>query len=142
MEENLQHSAFLGKGWSYPPEFSKPTKGVSMASGLEDIEQSLAILLSTRPGERIMQPDYGCNLDKLLFEPLNVSLVTYVEGLVKTAILYHEPRIIPEKVIISERVEEPGILDVIVDYSIRATNSRHNYVFPFYLNENMNPGGV
>lgn len=142
MEDNLQHSAFLGTGWSFPPEFSKATGGVTLASGLADIEQSLSILLSTRPGERIMQPDYGCNLDRLLFEPLDTALVTYVEDLVKTAIFYHEPRIIPEKVEISERAEEPGILDVIVSYSIRTTNSRHNYVFPFYLNENSNPGGV
>lgn len=132
-----QGSSFLGRGWSFPPSFRKNTRTVDTVTDLEDIEQSLKILLSTRPGERIMQPDYGCNLDRLIFEPLTTSLITYVEDIVKTAILYHEPRINPEKVEIRENPVEPGLLDVIVEYTVRTTNSRYNYVYPFYQNESV-----
>ncbi len=138
MEENQNSTSFLGTGWSFPPAFSKVRKSAGMVSEQEDIEQSLQILLSTRPGERIMQPDYGCNLDRLLFEPLDTSLVTYVGNIVKTAILYHEPRIAPEKIEIREDAEEPGKLYITVEYTIRTTNSRYNYVYPFYKDESMN----
>jgi len=37
-----------------------------MTSDEADIQQSLQILLSTRRGERVMLPDYGCNLDEML----------------------------------------------------------------------------
>lgn len=85
--------SFLGRGWSFPPEFSKESRSVKMLEDEADIKSSLEILLSTRLGERIMVPGYGCNLEELLFSPLNLTLKTYVIDLIKTAILYHEPRI-------------------------------------------------
>ena len=91
-EKNMTTS-FLGSGWSFPPEFSRKRPGVVMVADETDIKQSLQILLSTALGERIMQPKYGCNLDDLLFEPLNTTVRTYIRGLVKQAILIYEPRI-------------------------------------------------
>jgi len=69
-----------------------------MLSDEADIQSSLDILLSTRPGERVMRPDYGCNLDELVFEPLTTTFKTYIKDLVATAILYHEPRIEVNKI--------------------------------------------
>lgn len=106
-----------------------------MVSDEEDIEQSLKILLSTRHGERIMQPEYGCNLDVLLFEPVTTSLITFVKDLIEKAVLYHEPRIDLKRTDIkTDRIME-GLLLIELDYVIRSTNSRYNLVYPFYLNE-------
>ena len=127
--------SFLGIGWSFPPEFSKKSNRVKMISDEEDIKSSLEILLSTRLGERIMFPDYGCNLDELLFESLNRTLITYVTELIRTAILYHEPRIDVDRIDISESDTLQGELFIRVEYTVRATNSRNNVVFPFYLLE-------
>lgn len=127
--------AFLGTGWSFPPEFKKTTKAVVMISDEEDIKSSLEILLSTKIGERIMQPKYGCNMDELLFNPLDLTLKTFVSELIKTAILYHEPRIDAEKIDITQGDDLNGELLVILDYKIRATNSRINMVYPFYKAE-------
>lgn len=127
--------SFLGIGWSFPPEFSKKSNRVKMISDEEDIKSSLEILLSTRLGERIMFPDYGCNLDELLFESLNRTLITYVSELIRTAILYHEPRIDVDRIDITESDTLQGELFIKVDYTVRATNSRNNVVFPFYLEE-------
>lgn len=121
--------AFLGTGWSFPPAFDRVTQSVEMTSGREDIERSLEILLSTRPGERIMEPGYGCNLDRLLFEPLDASLTTYMEETVKTAILYYEPRITVNAIRISAVSPHDGQVLLSVDYTIRTTNSRYNYVY-------------
>jgi uncharacterized protein len=130
-----EYKSFLGRGWSFPPEFRKGTKSVELLENEEDIKSSLEILLSTRLGERIMVPDYGCNLDELLFKPLNLTLKTYVIDLIKRAILYHEPRIDVNKIAIDPINELEGELLINIDYTIRSTNSRKNMVFPFYKTE-------
>jgi len=127
-------NSFLGTGWSFPPQFSKTGKNVKMISDDEDIHNSLEVLLATRVGERLMQPDYGCNLDVLLFEPIDVTLQTYIKDLVFTAIFYYEPRVKPDDVELTVLDKEGSIL-IEVQYTIRATNTRYNLVYPFYLNE-------
>jgi phage baseplate assembly protein W len=137
-----EEKPFLGRGWSFPPAFSPASGTVAMVSGAEDINQSLSILLSTSLGERLMQPGYGCNLSDFQFEPLNTSLTTYLKDMVETAILYHEPRIELDLVEITEstsREATDGLLRISVTYTVRGTNSRLNYVFPFYLKEAIFP---
>ncbi|MEP6846707.1 MAG: GPW/gp25 family protein [Panacibacter sp.] len=131
----MTNKSFLGTGWAFPPTFTVNPCTVEMVSAEEDIKQSLQILLSTRHGERVMQPEYGCNLDVLLFEPINTSLITFVKDLIEKAVLYHEPRIDLKKIdIVTDQVLE-GLLLIELEYVIRSTNSRYNLVYPFYLNE-------
>lgn len=132
------NSTFLGRGWGFPPEFNRAAKGVGMLSDEADIESSLEILLSTRLGERIMLPDYGCNLDEMVFEAMNLTMRTYLKDLVEHAILYHEPRIELEKLELDTSRETEGVLLIIIDYRVRTTNSRFNYVYPYYKNEGTN----
>ena len=127
--------SFLGRGWGFPPEFNRATKAVNMLEDETDIKSSLEILLSTRLGERVMVPDYGCNLDELLFKPLTLTLKTFVIDLIKTAILYYEPRIDLNKIAIDPTDELEGVLLINLDYTVRATNSRKNMVYPFYKAE-------
>lgn len=128
-------NAFLGRGWAFPPAFSGGGAQVAMVEGEDDIEQSLAILLATRRGERVMQPDFGCDLNEFLFAEITPSLVGQVRDLVAGAILNHEPRIRLEEVDISDARAGEGLLVITVDYTVRATNSRFNLVYPFYLRE-------
>ncbi|MEM6268879.1 MAG: GPW/gp25 family protein [Bacteroidota bacterium] len=125
----------LGRGWSFPPTFIKEGENiVAPAAGVEDINQSLEILLSTAIGERAMQHRYGCDLSRLIYEPLNATLVAYVADLVTDAILFYEPRIRTENVDITAQ-ETEGRLDISIAYTVVAVNSRFNYVFPYYLTE-------
>jgi len=133
MDENY----FLGRGWSFPPTFNKSKKQVKMLEKEDDINSSLEILFSTRIGERLMQPKYGCNLDELLFESLTATMATYMKDLIQTAILYFEPRIDVKKIEL-EQVTREGIILIQLDYRIRATNARNNFVYPFYKNEGTN----
>lgn len=126
--------AFLGRGWSFPPAFSKEELGVKMLEAEDDIESSLEILLSTRLGERIMQPKYGCDLNELSFESLTTTMKTYIKDLVTTAILYFEPRIEADNITLEAKNQE-GLVLIDVAYRVRATNSRKNLVYPFYLEE-------
>jgi len=105
-----------------------------MISDEEDIHSSLHILLSTQVGERVMQPKYGCNMDRLLFEPLDTSLQAYMKDLVRTAILYFEPRIILDDVRLEPEPEEGRVL-IFIEYTVATTNTRNNFVYPYYLSE-------
>jgi uncharacterized protein len=126
------NESFLGTGWSFPPSFDKTNSFVRMSSDEKDILESLQVLLSTRPNERIMLPDYGCNLEALLFESINLTLTTQITDIIRTAILYYEPRIDLENVTLDEEHILDGRIDIILDYRIRTTNSRRNMVYPFY----------
>jgi len=125
---------FLGTGWSFPPTFDAGVGEVEMTSGLEDINKSLEIIFSTALGERIMNPTFGCNLDNMVFEAMNTSRITYIENLIKTAILFHEPRIDAKAVEVRPDQAE-GVLWIHINYKVRTSNSRFNFVFPFYVNE-------
>ncbi|MBC7775234.1 MAG: GPW/gp25 family protein [Phycisphaerae bacterium] len=131
--------SFLGTGWAFPVSFHRNVPGacgVDMVSEVEDIEQSLFILLRTRPGERVMRPDYGCGLEDLLFEPVNTSLLTYIKELISKAILYYEPRIELRNIEISEDENLlEGRVVISLDVVVRSTNSRFNYVYDFYKRE-------
>jgi len=129
------NDSFLGAGWSFPPSFSSSGAEVNIVSGVEDIEQSLAILLATQRSERVMQEDFGCNLSEFLFGEISQGLLGRVRSFIEDAVLHHEPRITLNDVEVSESGAESGLLLISIDYSIRATNSRYNMVYPFYLNE-------
>jgi uncharacterized protein len=132
-----EEKSFLGRGWAFPPEFDHQSLNVRMISNETDIENSLHLLLSTPIGERLLQPEYGCNLDILLFEPLSTGLKTQVKDKVFTAIYYYEPRVEPLDVTLIAS-ETEGLINIYVEYAIRITNTRHNIVYPFYLNEGTN----
>lgn len=136
----MNPTSFLGTGWGFPPQFDKAARQVGMLSDEDDIRSSLEILLSTRQGERILRSDYGCNLDELLFEPLTTSFKTYIQDLIATAILIYEPRIDVDKIELDDTGELEGKILISVDYTVRATNSRFNFVYPFYKNEGTEVG--
>ncbi|NEQ75369.1 MAG: GPW/gp25 family protein [Okeania sp. SIO2C9] len=131
METNL---SFLGTGWSFPPTFNKNTGTVEMVSDEEDIKESLEIILSTGSSERVMQLDFGCELSQFMFEEVTQSLITRIRGTISDALLEHEPRIEVNDISVEEG-EEQGLLLIGVSYTVRATNTRSNMVYPFYLNE-------
>ena len=123
---------FLGRGWSFPSTFVRDRAAVSMLEEEADIASSLEILLSTTPGERVMQPFYGCNLSELLFETLDTRMKTLMADKVESAILYHEARITLESVNLDDSLELEGVVRIEVVYRVKSTNSRFNFVYPYY----------
>ena len=110
-----------------------------MVSDVDDVHQSIQILLATSQGERPMQESFGANLDSALFEEINPSLINRVTSLIYDAILAGEPRVDLHAVDVTA-ADVAGALQIRIDYAIRGTNSRFNMVFPFYLNEAVAPG--
>ena len=132
-EENKK--SFLGSGWSFPPRFLESSQGIEMSKDDDDIAESLYILLSTLPGERIMNPEYGCDLQSQMFQSINISTKVVIEDLIATAILYFEPRVRLIAVDVEEKDQVSGIINVHITYEVKGVNSRKNMVFPFYLAE-------
>lgn len=132
---------FLGTGWAFPPAFDSRTRGALMVAQLDDVQESLRILLSTTPGERVMRPSYGCDLRRLVFEPLNESTLTEMRSTIERAILFFEVRITLDSVEFDLEETQAGLLRIRLEYTVRTTNSRHNMVFPLYLEQgSVGPG--
>jgi len=124
---------FLGRGWAFPPVF----EGVDtrMLEDEADIHASLVILFGTRPGERLLRPDYGLDLSPLLFEPLSTTLRTLLEDRIRTTVLVYEPRIRVLALSVDDERALEGVLQIRLDYAVRSTNSRFNLVYPYYLGD-------
>jgi uncharacterized protein len=124
------YNSFLGTGWAFPPRFV--AGGVVMSRDEEDIQQSLKILFGTVPGERFLEPKFGIDMQALMFEPMSTTLRSLVQDRIRTAILIYEPRIKVLDLLIDSPDPNEGTLRVLLEYEVRATNSRFNLVFPFY----------
>ena len=128
---------FLGRGWAFPPQFDTGITPTEMVSANEDIQQSLHILLSTRKGERIMRPDYGCDLHELVFRNMDLTSRTQLIEAIEKAVLYYEPRITLDEVLLDTSEDPNGILRITLEYTIRMTNTRTNMVYPYYYEEHL-----
>lgn len=138
MNEPNPNRAFLGRGWKFPPEFSKDTREVELVSEEEDIRESLHILLSTVPGERTMNPAYGCELKTMVFDSIDENSEAEIADVVKRAILFFEPRIDIEAIRVDITDAYDGMVHILLDYTVRTTNTRRNMVYPFYYREGTN----
>ena len=88
-----------------------------------------------------MQPTYGCGLKAQIFEEINETAVTVMIDLVRRAILFFEPRVIVESITVeSDNANDilNGLIKINISYIVRATNNRHNIVYPFYFTEGTN----
>lgn len=135
-----REGSFLGRGWGFPPSFTAGGGDVEMVSDADDIRQSLEILFTTVPGERVMQETFGTDLSSLMFEELDQRLASTVERLIRNAVIEHEPRIRLDGVDVERSAEEPYGLLIHVRYTVRGTDSRFNMVFPFHRMEAAPPG--
>lgn len=129
---------FLGRGWAFPVTFGNQGRSVVMADAEEDIRQSLGILLSTRMGERVLNPTFGWKRDALMFEPLSTSFGAYLVREIETAILFFESRIELNRVSFENAPDQQGLILIRLDYTVRTTNTRTNLVYPFYTAEATN----
>ena len=115
----LRNDAFLGTGWSFPPVLTDI--GVQLSRYEQDIRESLHVLFSTAPGERVCRYDYGCPLRRYAFEPLTTQLLVRMRGDISRAVTLYEPRIALEDVSFEEQPEQ-GVL--LVRWSIPSTSTK------------------
>ena len=123
----------VGKGWSFPPR-TDGRGGISLASDVPEIEQSLTVILGTGPGQRVMRPDFGCKIHDLAFAPINAHTLGQVQRYVEEAIGWWEPRVdlVDVDVQTDPSMRAVGKLLIHIRYKIKNTEDERSLVYPFY----------
>lgn len=89
--------------------------------GDDSIHQAILLLLSTRPGERVMRPEYGCDLGQFVFAPIDDTTAGLAIHYVSRAIERWEPRIKVLALDATPNPDDPTKLDLLVEYRVHAT---------------------
>lgn len=125
---------FLGRGWKFPVAVDA-TGRIALSEYEDDVREAIRIILMTSKGERVMQPDFGAGLYGFVFASMNSTNLGRIQRAVEDALIKWEPRVQVTAVSVEPDQGELGKLLINIDYRVRATNTRFNLVFPFYLKE-------
>jgi Bacteriophage baseplate protein W len=123
---------FLGRGWRFPI-LPDEAGHLTYTDGDDNVEQSLRLLLLTRLGERVMRPTFGSDAPRLVFAPGSERYLRLLETTIGEAVRDWEPRVRLDDVRAEADARDETRVIVSIAYLVRATNSRLNLVFPFYL---------
>ncbi|NRN29496.1 GPW/gp25 family protein [Photorhabdus heterorhabditis] len=132
--ENQILTQLYGRGWAFPPVFSLE-KGVEMAEGAEDVRQSLQILFSTEPGERLMRENYGCGLNDFMFENIRNELIAEIESRIHDSVLRYESRADMTDIQVRQSSGTGNTLQVQVMYRLRGSDINQQIQGTFALSE-------
>ena len=136
---DVERKDFLGRGWAMPVELDPRTGRVATVAFEDDIRQSILIIVETAPGERVMQPDFGCGIHELVFSAVDSTAIQRIRTVVEEALRRFEARIEVLGVTVDEAATSEGTLLIELEYRVRKTNQVGNLVFPFYFREGGRP---
>ncbi|AFO55268.1 GPW/gp25 family protein [Natrinema sp. J7-2] len=125
---------FLGTGWSFPVE-TDARGSVRTSEAEDDIRESIRIILGTAKGERMMRPEFGCEIHDHVFSAATPATLNLIESSVREALVQWEPRIDIEDIDARTDAEAPNKVLIDIEYRVRTTNSLSNMVYPFYITE-------
>ena len=124
--------SITGRGWAFPPKLSDRDR-ISMVQDDADIQRSIFIIIGTVPGERVMRPDFGCEIHSLIFWPANEQTAAVAERYVREALGRWEPRIRLQDVKAHAGNPEIGELMIDITYQLKDQHDVRSLVYPFYL---------
>jgi hypothetical protein len=122
----------IGRGWAFPLDVNT-RGGIAMVAADEEIRQAIIMILKTRLGARLMRPEFGCRIWELLFAPNDASTWTLAGHHVREALGWWEPRVDVDDVRAGVDPDDPAMVQIEIDYTIKATHDARSLVFPFYL---------
>ena len=127
---------FLGKGYAFPLQ-TNSRSGIKESRHEQKIRESILTILGTQHGERLMRPNFGCNLKSLVFAPNNAMTANFARHYVEEGLTNWEPRIILDEVTIKNDKKDNlhGRLMIHIRYRIKSTYEPQNLVYPFYLQQ-------
>jgi len=135
------HLPRLSIGDGAPESLESPEAGLGLSPGgsiemveeEESVRQSILLLLATVPGERVMRPEYGCDLYRLVFSPNDDTTAGLAQHYVERALRRWEPRIEILQLDALRNEADPGRLDIHLEYRVRATRRTEQMVVPLSL---------
>lgn len=104
----------------------------TMIGGGDSVRQAILLLLTTMPGERVMRPDYGCPLHRLMFAPNDATTAGLAMHYVRQALIRWEPRVEIMQLDAGPDPDE-GRLTVTLEYRVRSTGVREDLAFSLDL---------
>ncbi len=122
---------FLGAGWAFPVGVDARGR-VALARHERDIEEAIRIILLTPRGQRVMRPEFGCQIHELIFAPNDATTAGLASYYVEEALGRWEPRIRVQEVAARTDPDDAGRLLIDIRYEIKATHDSRSLVFPFY----------
>ena len=125
-------SEILGSGLAFPLQVDA-RGALALAGGEDDIQQAIALILGTAPGEREMRPEFGCAVHDLVFDTVDAAMIGKLETAIRAALDRWEPRIEVDDLDFDLSGVDDGQLLITVSYRVRATNHQRNLVYPFYV---------
>jgi phage baseplate assembly protein W len=132
VKSELSYREYLGQGLAFPLQISQQG-GIALASGTNDIEQAIRIILGTMPGERVMRPEFGCRIHELMFAPNNANTHGLAAYYVQKALEQWEPRIDVTDVSVRMEPGLDGALLIAIQYRPKDSHDERSIVYPFYL---------
>lgn len=123
----------LGKRIAFPMQLDN-RNNIGMADGDAAIRQSLYLIIFTVPGERVMRPDFGCEIHSLIFDPVNEETAIQARRFVEEAITRWEPRIELVDLDVSFGELDRGELLIRINYKHKDKPDVRSLVYPYYLN--------
>jgi len=124
---------YYGRGVAFPIGIG-PTGGLAESAGVRKVEESIRIILGTQHGERLMRPDFGCNLKSLAFAPNNAATASLARFYVNEGLKRWEPRIdVLDVVVNNDNLN--GVLLIQISYRLRASQDVQSLIYPFYLEQ-------
>lgn len=140
MDNTIEHknTVFLGSGWAFPVSFSVDNHQLSLSANETNINESINVILNTRKGERTLEAEFGSGIQQFMFRKIDNTLKGEIIETIKFALLRYEPRILVQDVNVASTDVLNGKIEILITYIYSKTNTRHNYVFPFYLKEGTN----
>ena len=122
----------IGRGWAFPPRIG-PQGTILLTHDRNELEQSIFIILTTTPAQRVMRPTFGSRLQELVFAPNNSQTAAQAVRHVEEALGMWEPRIRVIKVDAYPDSKKANQLIIEIEYEIKATHDKRSLVYPFYL---------
>jgi len=122
---------FLGVGWAFPVGVDARGR-IALARQERDIEEAMRIILLTPKGQRVMRPEFGCQIHDLMFAPNDATTAGLATYYVEEALGMWEPRIHVKEVNARPDPENQGRLLIDISYEVKATHDSRSLVFPFY----------
>jgi phage baseplate assembly protein W len=122
----------VGTGVAFPLRVDR-RGALALVSRDDDVQEAIALILSTAPGERPMRPEFGCGIHDYVFETIDARTLGHLEHEVRLALDRWEPRVEVLEVEIDLARAEHGELLIDIGYVLRATNDVRNLVYPFYV---------
>jgi phage baseplate assembly protein W len=125
-------SDIIGRRWAFPPQLSDRNR-LALSGDDMAIRQSIYVIINTVPGERVMRPEFGCEIHSLIFWPANDQTAAIAERYVREAIERWEPRITLEQVTVTPGATELGEMMIHLTYRVKGQHDPRSLVYPYYL---------